>query len=177
MEVHQVETGPAAGRWIRAQWDERGAQWTSSDLRPSHAFQGYRYTYARTLAGLAGEGIRTYATEQAARGEPEGEGDDASDNSVSGEQEGEACDGHTARTWDGQRWVDVPCAAEECDRCGTCCGRTRTGSTHTRSFCCSSADVPFAFKQGSGPHPEHRPLLDGREHWALPWVDAARAPR
>ena len=78
MEVHQIDAGPAAGRWIRAQWDERGAQWTSSDLRPSHAFQGYRYTYARTLAGLAGEGIRTYATEQAARGEPEGEGDDAS---------------------------------------------------------------------------------------------------
>lgn len=54
-----------SGRFIVAHWNERTAQWQSSDIG-SEPFQGYCYTYARTLEGLAAEGIKTYATRSAA---------------------------------------------------------------------------------------------------------------
>jgi hypothetical protein len=59
--VHELD----GGRWIVAQHDRRNAQWTSSNL--PGAEQSYRYSYARTLAGLVSLGIRTYATKSGAR--------------------------------------------------------------------------------------------------------------
>lgn len=35
---------------------------------------------------------------------------------------------------------------------------------------CAAAGVPFAFKQRSGMRPEHKPFLDGRQHWNIPWL-------
>lgn len=37
---------------------------------------------------------------------------------------------------------------------------------------CAAAGCAFTLKQGWGLHPEHRPALDGRVHWALPWAPA-----
>lgn len=67
MSVYQIDEGPRAGRYIRARWDEQRGQYTSSDIRSDAATQGYQYSYARTLHGLAAVGVRTYATIEAAR--------------------------------------------------------------------------------------------------------------
>jgi hypothetical protein len=59
--IHQMKSG----RWIVATWDERGSQWRSSNIGTA-PFQGYCYTSARSLEGLAMLGIRTYAKRSSA---------------------------------------------------------------------------------------------------------------
>jgi len=57
--IHQLKSG----RWIVAEWDEARAQWIG--LAEPHPFQGYCYTFSRTLDGLASY-IRTYASRASA---------------------------------------------------------------------------------------------------------------
>jgi len=59
--VHQMDDG----RWIVAYWDDRSAQWRSSDI-DEPPFPNYLYSCAGSLQGLANLGIRTYATREKA---------------------------------------------------------------------------------------------------------------
>ena len=55
------------GRFLLARWNDAQAQYQSSDIKAGCADQSYCYSYSRTLEGLAGVGIKTYATLAAAR--------------------------------------------------------------------------------------------------------------
>lgn len=59
--VHRMDDG----RWIVAHWDERSAQWKSSNI-DERPFSEYLYSCARSLQGLVKLGIRTYATRKEA---------------------------------------------------------------------------------------------------------------
>jgi len=63
--INEIERGGWRGRWIVAAWDERGAQWKSSDLADPAAT--YCYSVGKTLGALAMLGIRTYPTAAKAR--------------------------------------------------------------------------------------------------------------
>ncbi len=60
--LHPTKTG----RWVRCRWDERAAQYTSSDLPRLARFPGYDRSVSRTVDGLVAIGIRSYATPAAA---------------------------------------------------------------------------------------------------------------
>lgn len=47
-----------SGRWIVAEYNEMHCQWQSSDLR--NPWQGYCYTFGRSLQALVNNGIKTY---------------------------------------------------------------------------------------------------------------------
>lgn len=65
MGIHKIETGPHAGRFIRADWDAEKHQWQSNDLENPEV--GYRFSVSRKLEGLAEIGIRTYLTDECLR--------------------------------------------------------------------------------------------------------------
>jgi hypothetical protein len=55
--------------FVLARWDEDKAQFTSTDVPPDVAqgTMGYKYTFARTLEGLVGVGVRSYSSRVAAQ--------------------------------------------------------------------------------------------------------------
>lgn len=59
--VHQLKNG----RWIVAHWSDAHSEWQSSNIERV-PFQGYVYSVARSLEGLASVGIRTYSTRASA---------------------------------------------------------------------------------------------------------------
>jgi hypothetical protein len=60
-DVHRMKNG----RYIVAKWDDRQAQFRSSNIERV-PFQGYVYSYGPTLESLAKIGIRTYALRSSA---------------------------------------------------------------------------------------------------------------
>ena len=68
MKTYAVDRG---GRtfYINAQWDDRSCQYQTTDVHPNVRANvtGYRYTFARTLAGLVDQGARTYDSFAAAQ--------------------------------------------------------------------------------------------------------------
>ena len=55
------------GRWVVAEWDDARDQYVGDSATGARAVgSAYRYTVARTLAGLVSLGVSTYATRAAA---------------------------------------------------------------------------------------------------------------
>ncbi len=55
--------------YLNAEWDPGAGQFKSTDvpLEVSRSVSGYRYTFARSLEGLIGMGVRVYRSLEAAR--------------------------------------------------------------------------------------------------------------